>query len=257
MMNRLTKVGRNTLCMCGSGKKYKKCCLNPPHPADTHVELTAFRSERVIITIQRGAIRYKVLQVFFGRDGSLFVNFPYFRHREGILGAATLPADAPATTAVNVVHCGKVASHLVKYSHHPDGRAHFSQDGKVRTEIKRQSVRLDEHGGHIFSVLIQGLPAFRTDVSVDIPPTPKRATINFDMNSVAEAPLDTFKIVGRWFNIADMQYSGVVQGKIGPIVPTQQPDGRQLNDFAIASPSENVQHFLLLTCESIASLGPE
>ena len=138
----------------------------PTHPAHTHVELTAFRSERVIITIQKGAIRYKVLQVFFGRDGSIFVNFPYFRHREGILGVATLPANATATTAVNVEHCGKVASHLVKYSHHPDGRAHFSQDGKVRTEIKRQSVPLDEHGGHIFSVLIQGLTAFvRTDAS--------------------------------------------------------------------------------------------
>ncbi|WP_334297396.1 SEC-C metal-binding domain-containing protein [Anaerosolibacter carboniphilus] len=26
--NRLIKVGRNDLCPCGSGKKYKKCCTN-------------------------------------------------------------------------------------------------------------------------------------------------------------------------------------------------------------------------------------
>lgn len=22
------KIGRNDVCMCGSGKKYKKCCMN-------------------------------------------------------------------------------------------------------------------------------------------------------------------------------------------------------------------------------------
>jgi hypothetical protein len=25
------KIGRNTPCPCGSGKKYKKCCMNKPH----------------------------------------------------------------------------------------------------------------------------------------------------------------------------------------------------------------------------------
>ncbi|MER5175137.1 MAG: SEC-C metal-binding domain-containing protein [Candidatus Nitrosocosmicus sp.] len=26
------KIGRNDLCHCGSGKKYKKCCMNKPAP---------------------------------------------------------------------------------------------------------------------------------------------------------------------------------------------------------------------------------
>jgi hypothetical protein len=26
----MTKIGRNQPCPCGSGKKYKKCCLNKP-----------------------------------------------------------------------------------------------------------------------------------------------------------------------------------------------------------------------------------
>jgi uncharacterized protein YecA (UPF0149 family) len=26
-------VGRNDPCPCGSGKKYKKCCMASPHPA--------------------------------------------------------------------------------------------------------------------------------------------------------------------------------------------------------------------------------
>ncbi len=29
------KIGRNQPCPCGSGKKYKKCCLNKPVPAET------------------------------------------------------------------------------------------------------------------------------------------------------------------------------------------------------------------------------
>jgi tetratricopeptide (TPR) repeat protein len=31
-MENMTKIGRNDLCPCGSGKKYKKCCINSPKP---------------------------------------------------------------------------------------------------------------------------------------------------------------------------------------------------------------------------------
>src|SRR5438067_10157001 len=52
--------------------------------------VTAFRSERIILTVKRGEGRNKVVQIIFGRDGSLFVSFPYFKHRSGILAAATI-----------------------------------------------------------------------------------------------------------------------------------------------------------------------
>jgi hypothetical protein len=55
---------------------------------------------------------------------------------------------------------GKVANHLVKYTHHADGRAHFSQHGKVRTEIKRMAVALENQQGHLFTVLAQNLESF-------------------------------------------------------------------------------------------------
>jgi hypothetical protein len=38
--------------------------------------VTAFRSERIILTVKRGESRNKVVQIIFQRDGSLFVNFP-------------------------------------------------------------------------------------------------------------------------------------------------------------------------------------
>jgi hypothetical protein len=64
--------------------------------------------------------------VFFGKDGDLFVTFPYFRHREGILSICRLQANGENQTTVNLEQGGKVTSHRVKYSHHLSGRAHFS-----------------------------------------------------------------------------------------------------------------------------------
>ncbi|MFQ9891482.1 MAG: SEC-C metal-binding domain-containing protein [Streptococcus sp.] len=33
-------VPRNSKCPCGSGKKYKKCCLNTPNELETHYKIT-------------------------------------------------------------------------------------------------------------------------------------------------------------------------------------------------------------------------
>lgn len=35
---RKTKIGRNDPCLCGSGKKYKHCCLNKPKDAIDLIE---------------------------------------------------------------------------------------------------------------------------------------------------------------------------------------------------------------------------
>ncbi|MGB5833644.1 MAG: SEC-C metal-binding domain-containing protein [Thiohalocapsa sp.] len=34
----MTKIGRNALCPCGSGKKYKKCCLGKEEPLGSVTE---------------------------------------------------------------------------------------------------------------------------------------------------------------------------------------------------------------------------
>ena len=66
------------------------------------VKVEAFRSARIIVTIQVGSQRYKALQLFFGRDRSLFVNFPYFKHRAGIVAAATIPGNRQTSSQVNL-----------------------------------------------------------------------------------------------------------------------------------------------------------
>src|ERR1700676_4393613 len=121
--------------------------------------ITAIRSERIVCVAKTDKVRMKVFQVFFGADGSLFVSFPYFHHRIGLLSSCFIPATGTRQAQVNLEQGGKVTSHLVKYSHHADGRAHFSQTGKIVTAIKRQSIALEKQHGHMFSLLIQGLHA--------------------------------------------------------------------------------------------------
>ena len=119
----------------------------------------AIRAERIVCTVRAGQLRVKAFQIVFHKDGSFFISFPYFRHRTGLLSISSIPANGSRESQVNLEHGGRVTSHLVKYSHHVDGRAHFSQDGRIFTTIKRQSVALDKQDGHIFSLLIQGLSA--------------------------------------------------------------------------------------------------
>ena len=221
------------------------------------VKVAAHRSKLIIVTIQLGVARHKAFQIFFGADGSLFVTFPYFKHRTGILAAATIAGNGLTTSQVNLEASGKIASHLVKYSHHSDGHAHFSQDGRVRTEIKRQSIALNAQRGHIFSVLIQGLQAFeKADDTKDVGSSARRTVLTFQ---IAVAPgVEALKLIGRWLDVSTLLPVGPTPTTVGPTVPTQDPTGRQQNGFLVASPHDKVpQNVLLITCEPIPRLGPE
>jgi len=150
---------------------------------------------------------------------------------------------------VNLEHGGKVTSHLVKYSHHVDGRAHFSQDGKIFTLIRRQSIALDQQHGHIFSILIQGLAAL--DRAKNEKQSTKRARIEFTME-----PPAAVKFVGRWFDVNTMRFSNPTP-TIGPVVVGLDPDGNQTNQIFTASPYGSARHVLAICCTPIGPLGPE
>jgi len=50
----MTTIGRNEPCPCGSGKKYKKCCMSK----DTAVDLEAFRAERAEESLRGEILRF-------------------------------------------------------------------------------------------------------------------------------------------------------------------------------------------------------
>jgi hypothetical protein len=214
--------------------------------------LDAIRSDRVVCVVKAAARRVKAFQVIFAVDGSLFINFPYFQHRTGLLSSSVIPADGRRQTNVNLEEGGKVTSHLVKYSHHPDGRAHFSQTGKIITAVKRQSIALNSQHGHIFSLLIQGLDGLKAVDSVrDARNSAHRSIVEFTM----DAP-EAVKFVGRWLDVKKMRFSNPTP-TIGPVVRMLDPDGIPTNSIFVASPHTNATHVLAISCVPVPKLGAE
>lgn len=212
----------------------------------------AIRSGRIVAVINTGELRVKAFQVIFPEDGSLFIDFPYFRHRTGLLCASAIPADGKRQTDVNLERGGKVASHLVKYSHHPDGRAHFSQTGKIITAVKRESIPLETQNGHIFTLHIQGLTALdAADSAKDTTTSPKRAVIEFRME-----PPESVKFVGRWLDVNRMRFSNPTS-TIGPVVTMQDQDGVRSESIFVANPSPKTRHVLAISCVPFHKLSPE
>jgi hypothetical protein len=209
----------------------------------------AIRAERIVCTVRARQLRVKAFQIVFHKDGGFFISFPYFRHRTGLLSISSIPANGSRKSQVNLEYGGKVTSNRVKYSHHVDGRAHFSQDGKIVTAIKRQSIALDKQHGHIFSLLIQGLTAL--DPARDELQSAKRAAIEFAME-----PPKAIKFVGRWFNVNAMRFSNPMR-TIGPVVPSLDPDGNRTDQIFTASSYGNARHVLVISCIPIPALGSE
>jgi hypothetical protein len=54
--------------------------------------VAAVRSQRVVCVVKVSELRAKAFQVGFDKDGSLFIHFPYFQHRTGILSSSKIPA---------------------------------------------------------------------------------------------------------------------------------------------------------------------
>jgi hypothetical protein len=216
--------------------------------------VTAVRSERVVCVVKVGELRAKAFQIGFEEDGSLFIHFPYFKHRTGILSSSEIPATGERKADVNLERGGKVTSHRVKYSHHPDGRAHFSQDGKIFTAIIRQSISLDTQNGHMFSLHIQGLHAL--DVAKTAKDaegfSAKRSVVDFQIQPTAEA----IKFVGRWLDTAKLRVSEP-NATVGPRHTMIDPDGGRTDAILFESPHRNAKHVLAITCVAILRVGPD
>lgn len=227
--------------------------------ADESQKLISFHSERYIVTAGIGPHRYKVLQIIFGkRDGSLFVNFPYFKHSEGLISLVTFPSGMKPTMDLSLKPGGKVTSHLVKYAHHPDGMAHFSQTGRVTSVIQKQSIPLAKAEGHIFSAQLQYLRDFevadpKKDSGIH---TNRRTVLTFNLG---KSEPEAVKIVGRWYSRATLN-SRIQGGNIlGPKVACETPTGKKYWAFLLAPPrgTPTQEYVLLLTCEGIPQLDKQ
>jgi hypothetical protein len=213
------------------------------------------RSERYIIAVQTASHRSKVFQIMFQKkDGSLFINFPYYEHNEGIVSLITWSPNNPPPVDLSLELGGKITSHLVKYSHHPTGRAHFSQNGKVLTAIKKQSVPIDEVAGHEFTIQLQGLGSFQQlePEHEMLTPSPKRTTLKFSFG--AEEP-EAVKFVGFWYSQQAISRS-LTSGTIGKLMELNTPNGKTFRAFICSAPHGHAgdEKILAVACQAIPRL---
>ncbi len=210
-------------------------------------------AERYIVTVQASQDTYKIFQIFFNKkDGSLHLSFPYFIHKEGILSEIKIPGGTSFPTDLSLLPGGKATKNQVHYSHHVDGDAHFAENKKIYTKIRKKSVPLKSQSGHIFTVQIWGIPSFeKITKEKDKLSTNNRTILNFEFKERPTA----LKFVGMWYStrIARKNYSGPSGN--GPKFPFMSPDGKVREGLALVNPflDDGEKYALILYCEKILS----
>ena len=126
---------------------------------------------------------------------------------------AVLRGGQPAQTTLDLAENGRVTAHLVKYAHHPDGEAHFSQDGKVKTEVRRKSVPLVQQRGHLFTIQAQNIESFQ------LLPAPRKEQLTLELPDNMRA----LKITGWRHQFSELK---LPEG----VIPTGPPKGIQTSD---------------------------
>jgi hypothetical protein len=215
------------------------------------VALRVNRAERIVVLIDTPEGGYKVMQLMFEKKGGFFVNLAYHARVEGLLGAYTLPAGR--SSELNLEHGGYTTVNRVKYSHHADGNAHFSQDRKIYTTVRKQSVPLLHARGHMFTLQLQGLENFERATEKDRNPgTIKRETLRFLFSDRVPQAL---KIVGRWYGEQNylQVFADAPPGEYGPVVAMRTPEGANIDAMAVSPPVGNPfdRCVMLLSCHEV------
>jgi hypothetical protein len=222
-----------------------------------HDKVLSLHAERYVVTVKKSKIRHKLLQVIFSKkDGSLFVNFPYFMHSKGLVSLVTIRRNVLPPMNVSLKPGGRVTSHRVKYSHHLDGKAHFSQTGLARSLVRKRSVPLTSAEGHLFTVKMHGIGDFEPvdHQKEKQPASEKRTAINFEAGRVES---EAVKIVGRWYSQKALLRRTIVSkypGKVsGPYVTGITPEGKVYQVALLGPPigTPTDEYILMLTCEGI------
>lgn len=204
--------------------------------------IPSFNAIRYNILIRSHNKLFKIFQVIFHtrQDKSscaMLINFPYFSPSQGIISRITCPPASQLPRTISLEPEGKGTSHLIKYNHPLNGRAHFSAS-RIKP-IYNQSKRLDTTHGHTFTLQIQGLDGFRVKEDVK-----KLNSQEIDLDfSHENVPLEAIKFIGRWTNKDD------IRGVLNPGRPTPQYAIKNSNERGfILSPLDSflIKNFVLL-----------
>ncbi len=201
---------------------------------------------------------YKIFQLFFGRDGSIYLHLPYYAHNEGIVGIGVIPAGTRQLENLNFAETGKTTRNLVKLSYHLSGEVLVSKTKKVdeAKTIRKNSINLLDANGHIFTVKFQGL----NDFTVLGKRKKNRQNIIFPFRKIDS---DAFKIIGRWYSNNEFKKRFKPSSKKvqkGPVINCFEYETGKLYPGILISPPRKSflrDHILLLTCLNIDKFDEE
>jgi hypothetical protein len=207
--------------------------------------LKYFAAPTAVVCVGTPGDMRKVVHIAFDhRDGSVYIQTPYFKHGTHGLLRELDPISAGKSTTVEFMR-GVRTSSLVKLSHHPDGNVHFSQDGKVFRNNRRLSFRLDGPIGHLFEVHAYDLAGFEALTALKS----DRVHLPFVLPDHATRGVT---IVGEWRRKKDIRAS-MVRGtdQAGPLLNlVDRKSGAPYQAFTVGQPLHFPlrDHVLTINC---------
>ncbi len=251
------KKVRNKECYCGSGKRLKKCHLYATW--DEKKIIKRIKEPRIIpipllekylITATIKEQRRKLFQIRIWDDGTLYIDFSYFNNSNGLLTELLIKPNLEHPASISLTDNGKIVSHLVKYTHHTDWRAHFSQDWKILTKVKKTSIPIKNLNWHIFTITLQGFEWFHEATKKeDISSSQKKYVYNYDLTQDWK-DFEWVKFVGWWIHKDMLWYNSVWAKPIGMPLAYMKVQDKTLWWFYLSSKAWS-GYILFLSCEHV------
>src|SRR5262249_1819384 len=131
----------------------------------------------------------------------------YFTYPQGLLKKGMAYGPSGTLTQISFEQDAVSTSQRVKYSHHPDGNAQFSQDDQVYTTIRTRTRPLCDYSGHLFTVHFWGADGFDTAGAKDFKPANHdRAMLLFESDDQIQAPNAVAgRFIGWGYRVKEMR----------------------------------------------------
>ncbi len=155
----------------------------------------------IVPSITVNSKTHQIFQIIAGKDGSIYITFPYYKHTKGLVSLVKIPKGNRSPGEISLIEngsYGKVTSNRVKVSHHLSGQVNFSLTGKIFTIIKKQSFDLSKDSGHLFTVQFQGLEDFEELKTL-------KKDYLYRRFILTDKKYDAFKIVGFWYSPSEFK----------------------------------------------------
>lgn len=192
--------------------------------------VTTFESNKFLISVRKDTKIYKICQIIFDLKGGFFLLLPYSKIPNGILSIEEITSGI--LHHIDLADHGKVTKNQIKFTYHPDGETHFSQDKKIFTSIRNRSKPLDSVSGHVFSLSFQGVEQFIEQNTID--KTGKRQNLIFDMTGMKT----TVRIVGSYYSEQHFLENSH-ENILGPAYISRNRMGNASQNFLLSPEKEN------------------